>query len=102
MRYVAGGRSLKQRIQSTGVDMVGSSSRGRLVAAAVAAALVVVGLTTGVGAASASSCTSRIITDHRIFTGTAGGPQQATNAAIWNARAAGYYGSFTRLSTVCG
>lgn len=82
--------------------MVGSSSRGRLMAAIGTAALTVVGLTAGAGGASASSCTSRIITDHQIFTGTAGGPQQATNAAIWNARAAGHYGSFTRLSTVCG
>jgi hypothetical protein len=82
--------------------MVDRSRRARVAAAIGAAALVVVGLTAGAGAASASSCTSRIITDHRIFTGTAGGPQQATNAAIWNARAAGYYGSFTRLSTVCG
>lgn len=82
--------------------MVGSSGRGRVMAAIGAAALMVVGLTAEAGVASASSCTSRIITDHRIFTGTAGGPQQATNAAIRNARAAGHYGSFTRLSTVCG
>jgi hypothetical protein len=67
------------------------------------AALVVLGLAVGAGAAGASSCTSRILVDrYYVYSGTAGGPQQATNAAIWNARAAGHYGSFTRLSTVCG
>lgn len=83
--------------------MVGFSGRGRVIAAIGAAALVVSGLAAGAGAASASSCTTRILVDrYYVYSGTAGGPQQATTAAIWNARAAGHYGAFTRLSTVCG